>query len=43
VVSWFVLDRPITVAESDIAAFRRIYAMNARPLQPLNRRFLLQG
>jgi len=43
VVSWFVLDRPITVAESDIAAFRRIYAMNARPLQPLNRRFLLRG
>jgi carbonic anhydrase len=43
VVSWFVLDRPVSVAENDIAAFRRIYATNARPLQPLHRRFLLLG
>jgi carbonic anhydrase len=31
------------VAESDIKAFQAIFPMNARPLQPLNRRFLLRG
>lgn len=37
-VSWLVLKTPVKVAESDIAAFARLYPMNARPTQPLNGR-----
>lgn len=43
VVDWNVFDTPITVAEADIAAFKAAFPMNARPLQPVNRRFLLKG
>jgi carbonic anhydrase len=43
VVDWNVFEQPIEVAESDIKAFQAIFLMNARPLQPLNRRFLLRG
>ncbi len=43
VVDWNVYARPIEVAAGDIAAFRALYPMNARPLQPLNRRFILIG
>jgi carbonic anhydrase len=28
---------------TDIEAFKAIFPMNARPLQPVNRRFLLRG
>jgi carbonic anhydrase len=31
------------VAAEDIEAFKAIFPMNARPLQPVNRRFLLRG
>ena len=37
-VRWMVLKSPVMVAESDIAAFARLYAMNARPVQPVNGR-----
>lgn len=37
-VRWMVLKTPVKVAESDIAAFARLYPMNARPVQPLNGR-----
>ena len=43
VVDWNVYARPIEVAAGDIAAFHALYPMNARPLQPLNRRFVLIG
>jgi carbonic anhydrase len=43
VVDWNVFEQPIEVAEADIKAFQAIFPMNARPLQPLNRRFLLRG
>jgi carbonic anhydrase len=43
VVDWNVLEQPIDVADADIKAFQAIFPMNARPLQPLNRRFLLRG
>lgn len=43
VVDWYVLDMPIQVAATDIDAFRSRFPMNARPLQALNRRFLLRG
>jgi carbonic anhydrase len=43
VVDWNVCEQPIEVAAADIAAFKAIFPMNARPLQPVNRRFLLRG
>jgi carbonic anhydrase len=43
VVDWNVFEQPIEVAEADIKTFQAIFPMNARPLQPLNRRFLLRG
>lgn len=41
VVRWMVLTEPVAVAESDIDRFTALYAGNARPVQPANRRFLL--
>lgn len=43
VVDWNIFAATIEVAEADIAAFRKLYPMNARPLQAPNRRFLLRG
>ncbi|WP_256354438.1 carbonic anhydrase [Variovorax sp. dw_308] len=37
-VRWFVLKTPVRIAGSEIAAFGKHYAMNARPTQPLNGR-----
>jgi carbonic anhydrase len=42
-VAWMVLARPIEVAASDIEAFAKLYPDNSRPLQKLNRRFLLRS
>jgi carbonic anhydrase len=41
-VDWIVFNNHVEVAENDIARFRNIFPMNARPRQPLNRRFLLK-
>lgn len=43
VVDWAVFVEPVTAAQSDIDAFRKRFAMNARPLQALRRRFILRG
>lgn len=43
IVTWVVFARTVAVAQSDIDAFRKIFPMNARPLQPLNRRYLLRN
>jgi carbonic anhydrase len=43
VVNWLLLTEPIQVADSDIASFAKLYAMNARPVQKLNRRFVLRS
>jgi len=43
VVDWNVYQQAIEVAGEDIEAFKVIFPMNARPLQPVNRRFLLRG
>jgi carbonic anhydrase len=40
-VDWMLLIDPIQVAEADVAAFAKLYAMNARPAQKANRRFVL--
>ncbi len=41
-VDWIVCGEQVAVGDADIARFRAIYPMNARPLQPLNRRYLLK-
>lgn len=42
-VDWIIFDPAVSVAQADIDLFRRIFPMNARPLQPLNRRYLLRS
>ncbi len=42
-VDWFLLTDPIEVADSDVAAFAKLYPMNARPAQTDNRRFVLRS
>lgn len=42
-VDWIICDEQIAVADADIARFRALYPMNARPLQPVNRRYLLES
>ncbi len=43
VVEWLLLTDPIQVASADIAAFARLYPMNARPVQKDNRRYVLRS
>jgi carbonic anhydrase len=43
VVEWLVLTTPLPVAVSDVAAFAKLYPMNARPVQKDNRRYVLQS
>ena len=42
VVAWNIYTAPVQVAQSDIDAFKGLFSMNARPLQEINRRFLLR-
>jgi carbonic anhydrase len=42
-VDWMLLADPIEVAEADVAAFAKLYPMNARPAQKLDRRFVLRS
>jgi len=42
-VSWYVLKRYATVSPQQVAAFVKIYPMNARPIQPTNGREILQS
>ena len=41
VVSWVVMGESIAVSQAQIDAFAALYPMNARPVQPLHRRFIL--
>lgn len=40
-VDWSVMKEPVAVSDEAIAAFHAIIPMNARPLQAVNRRFIL--
>lgn len=40
-VTWTVLTDPLVVSDAAIDAFRLLFGDNARPLQPLNRRYVL--
>lgn len=42
-VTWTVLKTPIFIGAAQIEKFRDLFPMNARPIQPLGRRFLLQS
>jgi carbonic anhydrase len=42
-VDWLLLTEPVQVADADIASFARLYPMNARPVQKLDRRFVLRS
>ena len=42
-VEWLVLTTPMPVAASDVAAFAKLYPMNARPVQKDHRRFVLRS
>jgi len=39
-VTWFVLQRPSTLSSAEIDRFAKLYPMNARPLQPANKRLV---
>ena len=41
IVTWNVYANPVEVSQEQIDVFAGHYANNARPVQPLNRRFLL--
>ncbi len=43
VVDWHVFAQSIEVGATDIATFKALYPMNARPLQSAKRRFVLKG
>ncbi|MGE5547481.1 MAG: carbonic anhydrase [Solirubrobacterales bacterium] len=42
VVHWVNLKRPIEVTQAQLDRFPQLFPMNARPLQPVNRRFILE-
>ena len=41
-VLWTVLSTPVLVSADDIKAFQELFPMNARPIQPINRRYVLR-
>ena len=42
-VHWQVLKQPVEISARQLAAFKKLYAMNARPIQPLNGRAVDSG
>lgn len=42
IVTWLVLKQPISVSKWQIARFRKVIGSNARPIQALNQRSLLE-
>ena len=43
IVNWLVMETPVEASAGNLAAFVKLFPDNARPLQPLNRRFLLRS
>ena len=41
VVQWIIFDDPIEISLEQIKQFQQTFPVNARPIQPLNRRFIL--
>jgi carbonic anhydrase len=42
-VSWFVLKKPVTLSKEQVEAFGKLYPLNARPIQPLKGRLVLES
>lgn len=42
-VKWVVFEAPVELSRSQLAQFEGIFPLNARPVQPLQRRFLLHS
>jgi carbonic anhydrase len=42
-VDWIICQERVSVSPGDVELFRSIFPMNARPLQPLNRRYVLRA
>ncbi len=42
-VRWIVFQQPIEISKEQAEQFAKVFPWNARPLQPLNRRFLLES
>ncbi|MGO4326310.1 carbonic anhydrase [Cupriavidus sp. 2TAF22] len=42
-VRWVVMKTPVSLSSAQLAAFRKLYKMNARPTQPLNGREIQAG
>ena len=42
-VHWIVLQKPVEVSNLQLQTFAEVFPMNARPIQSLNRRFLLRS
>ncbi|KST61924.1 carbonic anhydrase [Mastigocoleus testarum] len=42
-VHWIVLQKPVEVSNLQVQTFAELFPMNARPVQSLNRRFLLRS
>ena len=40
---WTVFKEPIEVSPAQVKQFAQLFPMNARPVMPLNRRFLLES
>ncbi|HEY2115146.1 MAG TPA: carbonic anhydrase family protein [Candidatus Angelobacter sp.] len=40
-VTWFVLKQPVTLSQSELEQFVKLYPHNARPVQPLHQRTVL--
>ena len=39
-VQFFILKQPVTISAKQLETFRKLYPMNARPLQPINERVI---
>lgn len=42
-IDWVILKQPVTMSKEQIETFTHLYENNARPLQPLNNRYVLDG
>jgi len=42
-VRWQVLKDPVEISKAQLASFRKLYAMNARPVQPLGKRVVQES
>lgn len=42
-VTWVVMKQPVTISQTQLETFRRLFPLNARPVQPLNARLVQES